>query len=283
MSFQRPDRQRAPAVGDAAAVQVIAHRGSSHAVPEHTLAAYRQALAEGADGLECDVRLTRDGVLVCVHDRRIDRTSNGRGVVSTLELADLSELDFGSWHRAGTAVPDLEEPEEPDHDASRVLTLERLVQLVVDSDRPVQLHVETKHPTRYAGQVERSLVGLLRRYGLHERRAGSDARVTVMTFAATGLRRIRARAPALPTVLLFPRMLPWLRDGTLPSYADIAGPSLSTLRADPGYVRRVHRQGARVHVWTVDEPADIAFVLDLGVDAVITNRPTEALRQLGRG
>ena len=68
------------------AVQVVAHRGSSEDSPEHTLEAYKRAIAEGADALECDVRLTRDGHLVCVHDRRIDRTSTGRGVVSTLEL-----------------------------------------------------------------------------------------------------------------------------------------------------------------------------------------------------
>src|SRR3954466_5085869 len=86
--------------------QVVAHRGSSADEAEHTLAAYRRAIDDGADALECDVRLTRDGVLVCVHDRRVDRTSSGRGVVSTLELADLAELDFGSWHRdeAGDAL-----------------------------------------------------------------------------------------------------------------------------------------------------------------------------------
>src|SRR5438309_8119165 len=87
------------------APQVVAHRGASEVEAEHTLAAYRRAIDDGADGLECDVRLTRDGVLVCVHDRRIDRTSSGRGVVSTLELADLAELDFGSWHRG--EEPDL--------------------------------------------------------------------------------------------------------------------------------------------------------------------------------
>lgn len=77
---------------------VYAHRGSSEALPEHTLAAYLRALDEGADGLECDVRLTRDGHLVCVHDGRLERTSNGRGWVSARTLAELAELDFGSWH-----------------------------------------------------------------------------------------------------------------------------------------------------------------------------------------
>src|SRR5690242_19831589 len=80
--------------GSSARPRVLGHRGSSEAAAEHTLTAYRAALAAGADGLECDVRLTRDGVPVCIHDRRVDRTSDGVGVVSALELADLAALDF---------------------------------------------------------------------------------------------------------------------------------------------------------------------------------------------
>ena len=80
---------------------VFAHRGASSAVAEHTLAAYQLAIDQGADGLECDVRLTADGHLVCVHDRRIDRTSDGWGVVSTKTLADLQRHDFGSWVDTG--------------------------------------------------------------------------------------------------------------------------------------------------------------------------------------
>src|ERR1700761_5194663 len=76
---------------------VVAHRGASGALPEHTLAAYDLALREGADGVECDVRLTRDGHLVCVHDRRLDRTSSGAGLVSTMTLAQLRELEYGAW------------------------------------------------------------------------------------------------------------------------------------------------------------------------------------------
>src|SRR3954462_1928762 len=82
---------------------VFAHRGGADALPEHTLGAYLRAIHDGADGLECDVRLTRDGHVVCVHDRRINRTSNGTGRVSAHTLAESSELDFGSWHRSGAA------------------------------------------------------------------------------------------------------------------------------------------------------------------------------------
>ena len=112
---------------------VIAHRGASEHMPEHTLAAYVQAIDDGADGLEADVRLTADGHLVCVHDRRIDRTSNGEGVLSTLELADLESLDFGGWQQAAGAV---ELPDQVSADHSQVLTLERLLELVVDCAPP---------------------------------------------------------------------------------------------------------------------------------------------------
>src|SRR5438105_9936359 len=77
---------------------LVAHRGASSAVAEHTLGAYEAAITSGADALECDVRLTRDGHLVCVHDRTVNRTSDGRGVVSEFALDELEGLNFASWH-----------------------------------------------------------------------------------------------------------------------------------------------------------------------------------------
>jgi glycerophosphoryl diester phosphodiesterase len=271
-------------VGAVLPVLVVAHRGSSAAHAEHTLAAYEQAIVEGADALECDVRLTRDGVLVCVHDRKVDRTSDGRGVVSTLELADLAELDFASWKaRQGDALLEASWV-EVDEERGRVLTLERLLQLALDSrsarDQPVQLHIETKHPTRYGGLVERALVDLLQRYKLATPLARSISRVTVMSFAATSLRRVHAMAPVVPTVLLMDRVPVRYRDGSLPPRVAIAGPSLQILKNHPGYVDRVHAAGNRVHVWTVDDAADIDYVLGLGVDAVISNAPQRVLRKL---
>lgn len=261
---------------------VVAHRGSSALHAEHTLTAYEKAITEGADALECDVRLTRDGVLVCVHDRRVDRTSDGRGVVSALELADLHQLDFASW-KGRDRDPLLEASwEEADHEGGRVLTLEQLVQLAVDHERPVQLHIETKHPTRYGGLVEKALVELLGRYGLARPLSRSVSQVTVMSFASTSLRRVHVMAPTLPTVLLMDRVPVRYRDGSLPPRVGIAGPSLRVLRGHPRYVEHVHAQGHRVHVWTVDQKEDIAYVLGLGVDAVISNHPRRVLRQLDR-
>lgn len=260
-------------------IPVIAHRGASEDVPEHTLAAYEAALDQGADGLECDVRLTADMHLVCVHDRRVNRTSNGRGVVSTLELAQLNELDFGSWK-----VP-LTETEAPDlrrDGAHRVLTLERLLELVVDHPKPVELAIETKHPTRYAGLVEEHLVSLLDRFGLAHPRLGERSPVRVMSFSALSVRRIRRLAPSLDTVLLLDRVPLRFRDGSLPRGVRIAGPGIHILRIHPEYVARLREMGNRVHVWTVDQPSDIDLCMELGVDAIITNRPRRVLERLGR-
>lgn len=250
---------------------VIAHRGASTERAEHTLAAYERAIAVGADGVECDVRLTRDGQLVCVHDRTLERTSDGRGPVSAKRLAELQRYDFGSWFGG-----------EP----ASVLTLESLLGLLHDADRPVRLLVETKHPTRFGGLVEKKLVEALRRFGWTDAPAGRlkrhDHPVAVMSFAESALRRVHRLAPSLPTVLLRAAKPGVRRIGLLPAPIAIAGPDFALLREDPGYVERAHTLGNQVYVWTVDEPADVDVVCDLGVDAVITNRPAEVLARLNR-
>src|SRR5690242_6290878 len=149
--------------------QVVAHRGSSHEKAEHTLAAYVKALDEGADALECDVRLTADGHLVCVHDRDLRRTASTSGLVSTMNLAELDELDFASWKNPWAEMDD--EAPEVDPERGRVLTLRKLLETVADYDRHVEMAIETKHPTRYGGLVERRLVDTLGDFGWD--RAGS--------------------------------------------------------------------------------------------------------------
>lgn len=286
-----------PAVEPPERPRVVAHRGASSSVAEHTLDAYVAAIASGADGLECDVRLTRDGHLVCVHDRTVNRTSDGTGPVSELDLARLHTLDFSSWYSDLPASADAlvgDAPYyagvEPDRVAGGgVLTLERLLELVHDAPRPVRLLIETKHPTRYGGLVEKELVDLLGRFGWAGRAgppasvrvpADMDARVCVMSFAPTALRRVKLLAPDIPTVLLMERRLPGLRDGILPAGVPIAGPGLSILRADPAFVARAHARGNRVYVWTVNEPDDVDRVRRAGVDTIITDRPDEVIGRL---
>jgi glycerophosphoryl diester phosphodiesterase len=275
---------------------LVAHRGASAHRAEHTLAAYALALEQGADGVECDVRLTRDGHLVCVHDRTVNRTSDGRGVVSELTLAALSGLDYGHWHDElpqsadelvgmPTAVPSA-----PKHGRG-LLTLDDLLGLVTDVSPNAKLFVETKHPVRYGGLVEAKLVALLARHGLSKPATKEDSRVTVMSFSSLAMRRVAEDAPHLPTVLLLGRMRAAVADGSLPPWADIAGPGVHVLRADPDYVRRVHARGHEVYCWTLDDPSgltprdnpdDVLFCRELGVRYFATNSPASTRRVLER-
>jgi glycerophosphoryl diester phosphodiesterase len=257
---------------------VVAHRGASAHRAEHTVAAYALALEQGADGLECDVRLTRDGHLVCVHDRKVDRTSNGRGVVSTLTLERMSELDYSTYDPAMPDHADDLLPERmwtPEPGDRGVLTLESLLDLVADWPG-TRLFIETKHPVRYGGLVELKLIAMLHRYGLANPKSKEDSPIVMMSFSAMAVRRIRQHSATLPTVLLLSAMSPMRRDGSLPTSADLAGPDIRLLREDPDYIARAAAFGHETYVWTVDRPEDIELCRRLGVRYLATNSPVTA-------
>ncbi|CAM2915787.1 glycerophosphodiester phosphodiesterase [Skermania piniformis] len=236
---------------------VVAHRGASVARPEHTLAAYELALTEGADGVECDVRLTRDGHLVCVHDRTVDRTSSGVGLVSELSLDELRELDFGDAT-----------------DPAAVLTLRELITLVLDwRERPVKLFIETKHPVRYGGLVESTLLGELQRFGIGSPASAAHSRAVVMSFAATAVWRIRRAAPLLPTVLLGESSRYLGGSAATTVGATAVGPSVKTLREHPDLVDRAAAAGRATYCWTADDPDDVKLCRELGVGWIATNYP----------
>ncbi|MFT4263747.1 MAG: glycerophosphodiester phosphodiesterase family protein [Nocardioides sp.] len=251
--------------------QVVAHRGASAAIAEHTLGAYVEALNVGAEALECDVRLTADGHLVCVHDRTLKRVAGKRGVVSTMELADLAELDVAKWKNPWTDLAD----EEPDRDErlDRVLTLRTLLETVRDytavHGRRVELAIETKHPTRYGGLVEKRLVELLREFGWD----GPDAPVRVMSFSFTALQRIERLAPGTRLVQLVEHSRNWslLRSAIGADW--IVGPGIKELRQHPRLGESIRRSGHEIHVWTVNKERDLDLCLDLGVSAVISDKP----------
>jgi len=254
--------------------QVVAHRGASHDTAEHTLGAYLKALDVGAEALECDVRLTADAHLVCVHDRDLRRTASRRGLVSTMELADLDQLDFASWKNPWAELDD--EAVDLDLDHGKVLTLRRLLEVVADYDRPVELAIETKHPTRYAGLVERKLAGLLGDFGW----TGAGAPVRVMSFSYTALQRMRRLTPDLPLVMLIEKKHHW--PVLQPMIGDdwILGPGIDLLRDHPRFAARLVETGRELHVWTVNTAKDLQTCLDHGVRAVITDRPGHILDML---
>ncbi len=212
------------------------------------------------------------GQPVCIHDAMLDRTSNGRGRVSECTLAELSKLDFGSWHSGAADA------------RAGILTLDRLVTTALDAARPLRLLIETKHPSRFGGAVEEVVVEVLVRHGLATAAGATERGVfaTVMSFSALALRRMRVLAPEVPTVFLFDIGPKAVWEGRTPFGADGLGPGVKALRGRPDLVRRAHERGHRVYVWTVNSAADIRLVVDLGVDGVISDRPADVLALLGR-
>lgn len=233
------------------------------------------ALDAGAEGLECDVRLTADGHLICVHDRDLRRTASNRGRVSTMNLDDLSDLDFAAWKNPWAELDD--EAPERDVDLDRVLTLRGLLETVADAGRRVEIAIETKHPTRYGGLVETRVVEMLRDFGWD--RAGTPARV--MSFSYTALQRVEHLAPELPVVMLLDKAAYWpmLRPVIGPHW--IVGPGIVELRQHPRLGRRITASGRDMYVWTVNTKADLELCCELGVEAVITDRPAYLLDLLG--
>ena len=256
--------------------QVVAHRGASHERAEHTLGAYLEALDAGADGLECDVRLTADGHLVCFHDRDLRRTGQHQGLVSVMELAELDQLDFASWKNPWADLDD--EAVDRDEQLVRVLTLRRLLETVADCGRRVELAIETKHPTRFAGLVERRLVEELRHFGWHR----ADSPVRVMSFSYTALQRVERLAPDLRLVMLIEKARHWPVIKPVLGPGWILGPGIQQLTKHPSFGPKLVRTGRDLHVWTVNTDEQLALCRDLGVKAVITDRPAYLLERLGR-
>lgn len=254
---------------------VVAHRGASVERPEHTLAAYDLALREGADGVECDVRLTSDGHLVCVHDRRVDRTSTGVGVVSQMTLTQLQELDYGARHSGWRT--------DGGRGDTGLLTLDALVALVLDWNRPVKIFIETKHPVRYGALVERKVLALLHRFGIATPASAARSRAVVMSFSAAAVWRIRRAAPLLPTVLLGSATR-YLGSSTATTVGATAiGPSIRTLREHPELVDHAAARGRALYCWTVDRLEDVDFCRDVGVAWIATNHPARTKARLRGG
>jgi glycerophosphoryl diester phosphodiesterase len=161
-------------------------------------------------------------------------------------------------------------------DLDKVLTLRKLLETVADYHRRVEIAIETKHPTRYGGLVERRVVDMLRDFGWEG--LGSPARV--MSFSLTALQRVERIAPGLPLVILVERAHHWPMLRRVIGEDWIVGPGVKELRDHPRLGRRIADSGHDLHVWTVNSRAELETCLELGVKAVITDRPAYVLELL---
>lgn len=260
----------------AADVQVIAHRGASWDAPEHTFAAYDLALAQGADWIEQDLQMTRDGQLVVLHDGSLDRTARGpaadcAGPVREKTLAQLANCEVGSWFN--TAHP---ERAQAGFVGARIPTLDDVLTRYAGRAR---FYIETKNPDDAPAMVD-SLLATLRRHRLLGRDA-TEGRVLVQSFSPASLRRLHALEPRLPLVQLWDDAIPagqleatldWVR-----AYAVGFGPNRRIVTQQ--LVDAAQARGLDVHPYTVNAEPAMVLMLELGVDGMFTDRPG-ALRQL---
>lgn len=250
---------------------VLGHRGSSAAYPENTLLAFRQALAEGADGVEMDVMMCASGEPVVVHDDDLGRVTGGKegsGLdVRTSRLSEIQRHDVGRGERVPTLVQVL-----------AALGEDALINIELKSR-------DVKTASDYIGLVQddglaRAVAEILRR---GRRPAGSTLVSSFDPFQLVRFARVAADLlPQLPLAFLFHRQqIRPLREAWPASLLPLRAVHPDAALVDAVSLRRWRAQRYFVHTWTVDEPSEIAALTALGVDAIITNTPAVARTQVG--
>ncbi len=237
---------------------IIGHRGASAVAPENTMAAFREAIAVGADGIEFDVRLTRDGVPVVIHDRDLRRTGGLSRRVADMTSAELAKVDVGSWFSesfANETVPRLAE----------------LFMLFQSNDSTLYLEMKCDSPAAYAPLAE-TCCRLIAEHGLKER-------VMIECFQLPALRVVREIDSDIRTVALFEPSIAnpsVLSNQSIINKATEVGAVALALHhrlARKSLIEKARSAGMHIAVWTVDDPAWLERARTLGIDALITNHP----------
>lgn len=225
-------------------VFIVAHRGASAYAPENTMPAFAKASELGADFVEADLRATKDGVIVCIHDARVDRTTNGRGFVSDLTSSEIRALDAGSWFSEqfrGVRVPLLEE----------------LLDFLDSSG--IGGFLEIKQPG-----IEDEVVSKVLRWGLEDR-------VVVISEHWGCLKRVKELDPSITTQADVPVPSAASISAALKIHANIV--SIHSLTLEERIVSYAHRRGLLVDVWGVTSRDDVKKALTYGVDFITADDP----------
>lgn len=238
-------------VGVLTRTQVTAHRGASKAAPENTLPAFEAAMESGADYIELDVQLTKDGELVVMHDDDIKRTTDGKGTLSLMTYEETQKYSAGSWFRDDGSFDDVKIPK-----LSEVLDL-------VGHD--ILLNIEIKSHGNVNATAEK-VAELVEEYDI-----GDSCYVTSFSYQA--LKKIKELNPEIKTALIAN-----IAPSTVYSqmkYIDAI--SMNYLFVNQSVVNYAHHSGKKVFVWTVDRSGEMKKMMALGVDNIITNRPEKAI------
>ena len=227
-------------------MKIYAHRGASHDFPEMTMVAYENAVKQGADGFECDLRLTKDGVAVLWHDADLKRRANNAAVVHESTYAQLAAI------------------------YPQIVTLDQFIDFGITEKKSLLL--ETKHPVPSRTEIENHVVQKLHKEAKRIEKAGID--ITVMSFSWFAVARVKQLDKSIALTYLIRETTPRL--SVRYTSAHSIGPGIAQLRKKPALAQQIKSAGKKLNVWTVDEPSDIILCRHLGVDNLITNRPAFA-------
>jgi len=228
-------------------VLLIAHRGASGHAPENTLASFKKAVTLGAAFIETDLQLTRDARLVAIHDETVNRTTNGKGAVHDMTLADLRRLDAGSWFGSEFA-------------GERIPTLEEILDFAKKYD--VVFYLELKPGGSWGG--EHALIS-----GLRD--SGQIARTIVISFDASILATVRKIEPTVMTALLYDGQL----EKPLEQAMEVGARQLA-IRGDlvsPWLLTAARKKDLQVVCWTVNHSAHMRLLMAAGVDGIMSDYP----------
>jgi glycerophosphoryl diester phosphodiesterase len=222
---------------------IYAHRGASWNHPELTESAYLAAVDEGADGFECDLRLTRDEVPLLWHNPSMQEITGTPGLIAEMNYEEIVAI------------------------YPQVLTLDQFLDIALAHKK--NLLLETKHPVISGNRIEEIVVKILQ-----ERKVMDSLTVSILSFSWNAIEKLGRIDPAISRTYLLSQHSLWTQARF--SSADYLGPGINRIRKDRAIVEKIHNYGKKVAVWTVDDGADVELCRNLGVDILITNRPAHA-------
>lgn len=247
---------------------IIAHRGASSSAPENTLAAFQMAMDAGADGIEFDVRLSKDGRAVVIHDSTLDRTGRKPIRVSDLTAGELARIDVGSWFDASRPKKG-----DPAYRTEKVPTLEQTLEFLKDFSGLIYIELKCRE-----ADVEALSQAVCREI------SGSRLlpQIIVKSFKLGVIPRIRLGCPPVRTAALFaPKIMRYLRKGKyMVKIAEEFGTdhiSLHYSMVSRKLMKRVEKGNMKVTIWTTDKQKWVERGRELGIFAIITNAPAKML------
>ena len=234
--------------------KIYGHRGASGYAPENTLEAFELAAKMGADGVELDVHIAKDGELVVAHDELVDRVADGTGLICSMTTAELKKLHFNKTH--------------PEYKNATIPTLREVFELL----KPTGLHinVELKNSVIRYPQLEEKCIKLADEMGMRDR-------ILYSSFNHYSIQHIKEIDASLPCGLLYEATMvePWKYAAAL--HVNAIHPHFTELQT-PGEADATHALGMQVNVWTVNKEEDVPQTLQAGADIVISNYPDVALK-----